>query len=80
MGPRKSKEKVGVFQCSPDVKRIIPCQANYAYISTHLGKLLHLPRTSDAFVEACKETDQALGGRITQELTTLGWTEVLEAM
>jgi hypothetical protein len=73
-------KKVAAYQPSGDVKRIIPLKANYAYLNDHLGKLHHLERDSEQFVKLCIEVDEAMDGRITQELNALKWTSVLEKM
>ena len=75
------KKKEQPFQPSGDTTRIISLgNATWAYLFNHLGKTLHLPRNSEEFTSACKETDEAMNGKITAELKTLGWTDVLERM
>lgn len=74
------KGKMAAFQPSGDVRRIVPLKANYAYLNDHLGKLHHLNRDSDEFIQLCIAVDQEMDGRITQELTELGWDSILEKM
>lgn len=80
MATRKKKEKLGAFQPSGDVSRIIPCQGGWAYISDHNGRNHHLKIEEEEFIRVARETDEALNGKIKRELEALGWTQVLEAM
>jgi hypothetical protein len=69
------------FQPSGDTTRVISLGgATWAYLFDHLGKTQHLPRNSEDFAAKCKETDEAMNGKITAELENLGWTDVIERM
>jgi len=69
------------FQPSGDTTRIVSLGGGtWAYLFDHLGKTQHLPRNSEEFAAKCKETDEAMNGKITAELEALGWTDVIERM
>ena len=71
------KKKAAEYQPHGDVTRIISLGGGtWAYLSDHKGKLHHLRRDSEEFVTLCKEVDEAVGGKIVQELEALGWTDV----
>ena len=71
------KGKIGAFQPSGDVRRIVPLKANYVYVNDHLGKLHHVNRDSQKFVDLCIAVDEAMGGRATEELKQLGWDSIV---
>lgn len=69
------------FQPSGDTTRIVSLGGGmWAYLFDHLGKTQHLPRNSEEFAARCWETDEAMNGKITAELESLGWTDVIERM
>lgn len=73
------KKKDAPFQPSGDTVRIISlANGTWAYLFNHLGKTYHLPRNSAEFANACRETDEAMNGKITLELKALGWTDIIE--
>jgi len=81
MGAVKPKSKISNFQPSGDTTRIISlCGGTWAYLFDHLGKTQRLARNSEEFAIKCKETDEAMNGKITAELKALGWTDVIERM
>ena len=73
-------KKVAVFQPSGDASRIIPCEANHAYISDQFGKTKHLNINSDEFATICNSVNKFFDGKIIKELTVLGWSEVISRM
>ena len=75
------KKKDAPFQASGETRRIISLGGGtYAYVFDHLGKTHRCKVDSDQFVELCNLVDGEMKGRITAELTTLGWTDVLDKM
>jgi hypothetical protein len=79
MVARKGKESP--YQPSGEVDRIISLGGGtYAYVFDANGKTHHLRRDSDAMVAVCREADAAMGGRISAQLTRMGWTDVVERM
>lgn len=71
----KNKE---VYQPSGELHRIIPCKAGWAYVLDGQGKLRHVKRNSQEFIDYCKTLSELLPGQIERELTALGWEEELE--
>jgi hypothetical protein len=57
------------YQPSGEVKRITSLgNGSWAYLFNQHGKTLHMKRSSDEFVLACKDANEALSGRIVREL------------
>ncbi len=80
-GRGRGVQKPQGFQIAPDSKRIISLGGGtWAYINDDKGKLKHLQRDSSEFALTCKQVDAILEGKISNELTALGWTDVLAAM
>lgn len=76
--PKNRKKEV--FRPSPLVKRIIPCQGGWAYITDELGKTHHLMVDSEEFAEICAKSDIFFEGKISDELNSLGWNHILTRM
>jgi hypothetical protein len=69
------------YQPSGEVRRIVSlANGTWAYITDELGKLHHLEVSSQDFLDKCLALDENFGGRATRELTTLGWTDVLDRL
>ena len=63
------KMKDAPYQPSGEVKRITSLgNGSWAYLFNQHGKTLHMKRSSDEFVLACKDANEALSGRIVREL------------
>ena len=75
---RTRKEKVGSFQPSGEVKRIVPLgDGEWAYLFDAKGKTHHLKRDSEEFVARCIENEAVLPGKYLEPLNRLGWTDVI---
>ena len=80
MVKKKAKAKKGEFEWSSEIRRIIPLREDYVYISDEKGKLHHLKKSSDKYVELLKHLDAVMVGKITRELEALGWEDSLQAL
>ena len=67
------KKKDLAFQHSADVKLIIPCKGGYCYIKDVGGKMHHVKTDSEEFRVRAKALDEVLNGRVSREITELGW-------
>lgn len=77
------KKAAPTYQISGESRRIIPLnEGRHAYVRDHLGKLHHLATDTQAFYDLLSDLDapDQLNGRITNELTALGWTHVLDVL
>lgn len=80
MGKTKGNKKKGAYIWSGDISRITPLQGGYCRVQDDLGKSHHLKRDSDELMELLRHLDDVMDGKITRELTSLGWVEHLEEL
>ena len=80
MGKTKAKKNKGEYEWTGDLSRVVPLGDNYCYIRDDKGKTLHLKRDAVETIEILRHLDSVMEGKITRELTKLGWTETLEKL
>lgn len=80
MGKKKGKLKKGDYEWTGDLRRIIPLKNNYCYVNDEKGKTPRMKRDSEEFYTLARHLDEVMNGKITKELTELGWTEQLEVL
>ena len=73
MANKNNNKKIAAYQWSGDIRRIIPMGGSFARVTDELGKSKHYSRDSNEFKEECNRLDSIMGGKISIELTNLGW-------
>lgn len=73
--------KQAPYMANGEIKRIMSLGGGtYAYVFDAHGKTHHVKRGSDEMIQVCRETDEAMNGKVTAQLKDLGWEDVIELM